>query len=294
MTGGERLTLCAGELSVDILPALGGSIGKFEWVVGTKRQQLFRGDNGAAHSALDTGCFPMVPYVNRIRGGTFDCDGKTVRLAPNMAGDSSPLHGQGWLGRWTVTDASECHAVMSFVHDAGEWLWNYDAQQHIELDPDGLSVTLSCTNRSPDRMPCGLGLHPYYPCDAETVFDTKVESAWTIDAAVLPVENVPATGRYDLHDRRICGQSLDNGFDGWSGNATIRWPGKEVALRLSSFDAQRLQIYSPEGGGLFVAEPVQQANAALNEPQECWAELGVTLLETGETASISARFSLIR
>ena len=45
--------------------------------------------------------FPLVPFVNRIRGGRFTFRGREVRLAPNMAGDPSPLHGQGWLNPWT-------------------------------------------------------------------------------------------------------------------------------------------------------------------------------------------------
>jgi len=142
-------------------------------------------------------------------------------------------------------------------------------------------------------MPCGLGFHPYYPCGPDTVLDTEVASAWTIDAAVLPVDKVPATGRYDLRERRICGQGLDNGFDGWGGTATITWPGEEARVRLSSTDAGRFQVYSPETGGLFVAEPFQNANAALNEPQSEWSSLGITILEQGESVTVHARLDVI-
>ena len=47
-------------------------------------------------------------------------------------------------------------------------------------------------------MPCGLGQHPYFPCGPQTRIDTRVTDAWTIDEHVLPVEKVPAEGRYDL------------------------------------------------------------------------------------------------
>ena len=50
-----------------------------------------------SENVLDAASFPLVPYVNRIRGGRFTFRGREVRLAPNMAGDPSPLHGQGWL-----------------------------------------------------------------------------------------------------------------------------------------------------------------------------------------------------
>jgi aldose 1-epimerase len=288
-----RLTLRAGDLTVQLLPEIGGSIARFDRIVGERRQALLRGAEGAVDDVLETGSFPMVPYVNRIRGGAFTCDERLVTLAPNMAGDASPLHGQGWLAAWQVIESGEDRAVLAFHHQAGEWPWEYEATQSFRLNPDGLSLELSCRNLSPERMPCGLGFHPYYPCAADTMLDTEVASVWTVDAAVLPVDNVPATGRYDLRARRICGQALDNGYDGWGGTASITWPGEGASLRLSSPDAGRFQVYSPAVGGLFVAEPVQQANAALNAPQPDWPSLGITLLEQGQSTTITARLDVV-
>jgi aldose 1-epimerase len=287
------LTLRAGELEVQLPPAIGGSIARFDRRVGERVQPLLRAADADSSDVLEAACFPLVPFANRIRNGAFTCDGREIRLSPNMAGDPSPLHGQGWLAAWDVIDAGEAHAILSFHHAAGQWPWNYEATQSFALDPQGLSIALSCRNLSRERMPCGLGFHPYYPCTSETVLDTEVASAWTIDAAVLPVANVPATGRYDLRARRICGQGLDNGFDGWGGTATITWPGEDASLRLSSADAGRFQVYSPAEGGLFVAEPVQNANAALNAPQSEWPSLGITLLEQGQSAVLHARVEVI-
>lgn len=289
----RRLSLRAGALEVDVEPSVGGSITRFERVGAQRRQPLLRGTDAQPPTVLDTGCFPLVPFANRIRGGRFTCDGREVRLAPNMAGDASPLHGQGWLASWQVEEAAEATCELSWRHEAGEWPWAYQARLRFALDTAGLSLALTCRNLSPERMPCALAFHPYYPCTPDTVLDTEVASAWTIDAAVLPVDNVPATGRYDLKQRRICGQGLDNGFDGWSGTARIGWPGEEAALVLSSRDAGRFQVYSPETGGVFVAEPVQNANAALNQPQEEWPQLGIVLLEQEQEHRLHARFDVI-
>ena len=290
---GERLSLSAGDLRVELLPDVGGSILRFDRLDGTSRQPLLRGTDASIEDVLDAACFPLVPFANRIRGGRFTCDGRAIDLAPNMAGDASPLHGQGWRAAWRVTEADGAHACLLYRHASDEWPWDYETSQRIELDSGGLTLTLSCTNLSAEPMPCGLGYHPYYPCDADTVLDTTVAAAWTVNAAVLPVDCVPATGCYDLRQRRICGQSLDNGFDGWGGTAFIRWPAQPAALRLSSPDAARFQLYSPAEGGLFVAEPVQNANAALNAPQEQWPGLGIALLGRGERAVLHARFDVV-
>ncbi len=186
----------------------------------------------SSENVLDAASFPLVPYVNRIRGGRFTFRGREVRLAPNMAGDPSPLHGQGWLNPWAVAEADERRAVLGFRHDPGEWPWAYEARQEFALDERGLSIGLTCRNTSDEPMPCGLGQHPYFPCGPETELDTQVTHAWTVDEQVLPVDRVVADGRYDLRERLVCGQGLDNGFDGWTGEARMSDP--ELAVRPQS------------------------------------------------------------
>jgi len=288
----ERITLRAGALELQVTPAVGGSIARFDWLGPGGRQPLLRGNDGHFSDVIEAACFPLVPFANRIRGGGFWCGGRNIVLTPNLAGDASPLHGQGWRAAWTVERVLSDAIEMTYRHGAGEWPWTYEAHQRMTLTPGGLSIELRCRNLSALPMPCGLGLHPYYPCDAQTLLDTSVSSAWTIDEAVLPVACVAATGRYSLRNRLICGQRLDNGFDGWTSPARITWPGRVMALALASGDASRFQVYSPGEGGFFVAEPVQNANCALNAPQAEWKNLGIELLAEGESRRLLARFSV--
>jgi aldose 1-epimerase len=248
--------------------------------------------HSSLENVLDAASFPLVPYVNRIRGGRFTFRGREVRLAPNMAGDPSPLHGQGWRNAWSVEEASERRAVLAFRHDPGEWPWAYDARQEVTLDERGLAIGLTCRNTSIEPMPCGLGQHPYFPCGPETELDTRVTHAWTVDEQVLPVDRVVADGRYDLRERRVCGQGLDNGFDGWTGEARISDPEWPYDLILSSPQARFFQLYSPAAGGIFVAEPVTHANAALNAPEAEWAALGLRVLEPGEAMRLDLRLEV--
>jgi len=46
-------------------------------------------------------------------------------------------------------------------------------------------------------------------------------------------------------------------------------------------------------GDIFVAEPVTHANAALNEPEERWSELGMRVLGPGEEMSLQMRLEVI-
>jgi aldose 1-epimerase len=252
-----------------------------------------RESHSPLEKAVDAASFPLVPYVNRIRGGRFSFRGHEVRIAPNMAGDPSPLHGQGWINRWSIEWARERQAALRFRHEPGEWPWLYDAWQGFELDEGGLTIKLECQNLAEEPMPCGLGQHPYFPCGPETRLDTEVTHVWTIDEHVLPVEKVPAEGRFDLRDRLVCGQGLDHGFGGWGGEARMSDPEWPYELSLKSADARFFQLYSPQGGGIFVAEPVSHANAALNAPEEEWAELGMRVLDPGEAMSLTMRLEVI-
>ena len=287
------VTLRAGKLSLQLNPSIGGSISAFGWTDEGRSRPILRECHSPLEKVLDASCFPLVPYVNRIRGGCFTFRDRVVRLKPNMAGDPSPLHGQGWLNPWQVEHSDERSALLRYRHEAAEWPWTYDASEHFSLDGRGLSIRLECRNASDEPMPCGLGVHPYFPCGPETRIDTDVDCAWTVDKDVLPVAKVPAEGRYDLRNRSACGQDLDNGFGDWNGEAHLsdpRWP---YDVRLSSPDARFFQLYSPPADGIFVAEPVTHANCALNHPESEWPELGMRVLQPGEDMSLEARLEVI-
>jgi|SRR5690242_4185171 len=287
------LTLTSGNLRLRLSPSIGGAISGLEWGDGSETHPVLRKCHSPLEKVLDASCFPLVPYVNRIRGGRFNFHGREIRLEPNMPGDPSPLHGQGWLNPWTVEKSGASTAALTYRHEAGEWPWAYEARQDFALDDGELAVRLTCLNLAAGPMPCGLGFHPYFPCGPETRIDTDVAVAWTVDQHVLPIEKVPAQGRYDLRDRLVCGQSLDNGFGGWAGEARMSDPGWPFDLRLSSPQAKFFQLYSPPQGSIFVAEPVTHANAALNHPETEWPELRMRVLDPGESMTLDMRVEVI-
>ena len=292
MAQGTPISLSAGNLRLKLSPSIGGAISAFEWITDATARPILRKCNSSLENVLEACSFPLVPYVNRIRGGRFAFRGRQVQIALNMPGDPSPLHGQGWLNPWVVEQSDEASAVLSYRHEAGEWPWSYEATQEFSLDPGGYSLRLACLNTSGEPMPCGLGQHPYFPCGPDTEIDTRATHAWTIDKDVLPVDKVVADGRYDLRERLVCGQDLDNGWGGWDGSARMTDPDWPYSIELSSLQARFFQLYSPPAGGIFVAEPVTHANAALNAPEEQWPDLGMRVLEPGEAMSLDMRLDV--
>jgi aldose 1-epimerase len=286
--------LSRGPLSLRLAPGRGGGVASFEYcTLSDGNIPIFRLSELGDTSPTALASFPLVPFVNRVRGGAFSFRGRRVTLERNMPPDPSPLHGQGWLHAWEVERLESDHAELVYRHAADEWPWAYEARQTFALDDEGMTLDLACTNLSGEPMPCGLGQHPYFLCTPDTRLDTGVDTVWTIDEHVLPVEQVPAAGRFDLRDRLVCGQGLDHGFGGWSGRAIISDPQLPFRIIISSPDSNFFQLYSPASGGIFVAEPVTHANAAMNAPEEEWAELGMRVLEPGETMSLRMRVDVL-
>jgi aldose 1-epimerase len=288
----DILTLSSPHLELQLSPSIGGAISRLAYLGAGRATSILRDSHTPPENVLEAASFPLVPYVNRVRDGSFTFRGRTISMIPNMAGDPSPLHGQGWLNPWNVEEASESRAFLSYRHEPDEWPWSYEARQEFRIEEAVLWIGLTCRNTSGEPMPCGLGQHPYFPCSASTLIETGVTHAWTVDEQVLPVEKVPASGRYDLSNRLICGQDLDNGFGGWSGRALMDDPVWPFELELSSLQARFFQIYSPASGGIFVAEPVSHANAAMNAPEADWPELGLRVLDPGEEMRLDMRLEV--
>jgi aldose 1-epimerase len=288
----DVLTLSSGILELQLSPSIGGAISQLAWIGDGGRRAILRQSHTPLENVLDASSFPLVPFVNRIRGGCFSFRGRRVQLSPNMKGDPSPLHGQGWTSEWRVESSSGDEAVLAFDHNPDEWPWAYEARQHFRVEANALHLQLTCLNGSSEAMPCGLGYHPYFPCGPQTRIQTEVREVWTVDENVLPVARMPAVGRYSIGDDPVCGRGLDNGYGGWSGRALLTDAGWPFEVELSSPQARFFQLYSPDRGGIFVAEPVTHANAALNEPEQDWEGLGIRILEPGEEVQLQARIAI--
>lgn len=284
----SRLGLRAGDLSLELDAAVGGSIARYDLHRGSAVEPLMRPAAEGYTDAVQGACFPLVPYSNRVRDGVFSFSAREVRLTPNMPPQRHPLHGFGWRGAWTVEAQTDTSATLAFVWPGGEWPWSFEARQTLTLDEAGLAIALTVENTSAEPMPAGLGLHPFFPCPPGTVLDADVGEVFTVDDALFPNGREPATGRYDLRERVISGAGLDNGYGGWNGVATIRWP-SGLGLRITSPE-RWFQVYAPTDQPVLAAEPVTHANGALNAPPDEQAALGLRVLAPGETLTLNARF----
>ena len=190
---------------------------------------ILRKCNSPLEKVLDAACFPLVPYVNRIRGGSFTFRGRTVRLEPNMAGDPSPLHGQGWLNPWDRRAPGRNERGPDLPPRGGRMALVVRGAAGIRARrARPLGSPRPAATRATSRCPAASATTPISHADPRPGSIPASTCAWTVDEKVLPVEKVPAEGRYDLRDRLVCGQGLDNGFGGWGGRGADERPGLAI------------------------------------------------------------------
>lgn len=284
------LSLRAGRLAVDLAPDAGGSIARF--VVEGVGDLLRPASDAALASGtgMDTACYPLVPYSNRIANGRLAFDGEVFQLGRNWPGVRHPMHGDGWRHTWEVVHRDHGRADFAYLHERGtagsEWPFRYRARQSFVLDETGLTVELSIENLEHRDVPAGLGLHPFFVRDADTELICRLEGVWRTDSEVLPVQRVPLPPDWDFSTSRpISGMRLDHCFDGWGGEAAITWPQRGLRLELAATEAFRhLVIYVPDGQRYFCVEPVSHANGAI----------GQTRLAAGATLAGIVSFRLVQ
>ena len=275
------------EFSAEVLPHIGGGLANFRH----RGIDLLRPAGPETLGNADPfgiACFPMVPFVGRIREGRFG----DVVLEPNHPVSAYPLHGHGWQTNWEVAGHQADSCWLSYRHQGGAWPWSYAAKQLYRLSECGLTMLLTVRNLSDRLMPVGLGQHPYFPRGEGCRIETELSSVlWPSEDLVADeIRPVPADWGFDpVHEVGLV--PLDHGFAGWRGAAEIVWDDRPARLRVTASASGRfLQIYAPPGEDFFCLEPMSSMPDAVN-----WKggaeESGLCLLGPGESAALECLFS---
>jgi aldose 1-epimerase len=248
------------QMRLTLDPRRGGVVRELKW----RGFDILRPTpDGAGDDPLDTACFPMVPYVNRVAHGRFTFEGRSVQLARNWSGDPHPLHGQGWRSPWGVTTASKSSATLRFEGGGDEWPWPYSCEQRFQLQQETLSIELTVRNLSEQPMPAMLGLHPYFPDAHHARLLAQLPRVWLTDREALPTEEASTPPAWSFEPARTVNTvALDHGFTGWNGVAFLKWPQYTVTLRAP--DCRFLHIYAPTGRDFFCIEPQTAPPGALS------------------------------
>lgn len=259
----QTIELSHGDWRVLVCAELGGSIVGAWW----RGMPVLRegGEQALAQrNVRRMGCYPLVPYSNRIGYGRFDWHGETHHLRPNFPGEPHALHGFGWQRAWRVAQSAHDQVVLSLEHDADlDWPYACTVEQRIAIDANRLSLALAITNRAACDVPAGLGWHPYFPLTPATRLQTGWRHMLSLGTDKLPdgVRPVPASLRFDRP--RALGEVLvDDCFTDWCGEAMISE--RASRLHVQAQDLPAAVLFRPPGASFFAFEPVTHSNNALN------------------------------
>jgi aldose 1-epimerase len=263
------LQLCAGDLSVELIPELGGSVASFRKRSGKRLIDLMRPLSESAQRNWDpTGAalFPMLPYTNRIGNNRFDFEGRTYLFEPNCPGQRFNLHGTGWLARWTVACASPASAELTLDHVAPTEPYSYSAFERFVLTEQWLAITLGITNRGQHAMPFGFGLHPSWNREPGMTLRFRSMYFWVESPQHIATHRISTPIELDFSAARPLPDTWRNNcYSEWDGAAEISFPCAGLAVRIEAERIFRhLMLYCDPDKSDFCLEPQTHAAGALN------------------------------
>lgn len=241
---------------VEVDPALGAGLASYAF---DGRPVLRPRDRGAPEPVLGLAMNLLVPWSNRISGGGFEWEGAFHPLAPNLAGEPCPIHGNAWQAAWTPRRGSPTEALLSLASN-GPGPFAYEAQVAYALTEGALTTRLTVTSRAERALPYGLGFHPWPPRGEGTRLRAVAGRVQLQDERHLPTDTVSLAERPDWDfraPRPLPRAWVNNAFEGWDGHALIEQPGLglDVEIRAPGLDVFVLYAPSP-GAGFFCFEPV--------------------------------------
>ncbi|NBU44980.1 MAG: aldose 1-epimerase [Betaproteobacteria bacterium] len=273
------LELHSGNLHCALRPDLGGCLAGLwlgdEPVLRSTAPQALK-------SARESGCFPLVPFSNRIAQAHLQWQGTSHPLVRNNGDEPHAIHGVGWQRAWQVLEHTESSAFLSYEHRADSgWPFAFDASQMIQVQPNRLTLTLSITNQAHTAAPVGLGWHPYFVKRAHSQLGFQASGRWEMGADKLPTHRTAITGLSADCDTL----DVDHCYDGWNGTLSLHDAVLQVHVQSSM---RRLVVFTNPTRDNVAIEPVSHVNNAVHLVREGVADaqtLGLVVLPPGESMS---------
>ncbi|MGE3075113.1 MAG: aldose 1-epimerase [Dehalococcoidia bacterium] len=258
---------------------------------GTEIPLLFAPDDPREYEQhpLIGGCYPMAPWPNRIRQGTFHWGEREYRVPMDVNGEA--LHGLVFDRPWEVV-ARVGRVVEMTCAFGSAWPWDGRAWQRIELGRGFLAMKME-VRAGREAFPAGCGWHPWFRRRVGGSADAKVtvptSRRYVLEKLLPTGENVAVEGDFALDGRPLGGRSLDDCYTGFErGAATIEWGGLRLEV---AFECPRphMQVYTRPDS--FCLEPQTCAPDAFNLASRGAVSDGTAVVAPGRPLALSMRWT---
>ena len=279
-----------------LVPTLGGGVAAWQREGAQGVQDLWRPWDGLSTDRYTLASFPLVPWSNRISQGGFVHEGVTYPMHPNRTGEPYPIHGDGWLQAWQLSQpaADTVEMTLTSKHFDGA-PYHYKSLQRFVLHENGMRQTLQVTHLGAASLPYGLGQHPAFLRTPLATLQAPVQGVWLSGADPLPTTHTQdfPTSWDPRASMPVSGSLIDNAYTGWTGNAHIDWPEQGLRLHMDvpEISKQGLNkgyclLYRPSQGPHFCFEPVTHPIDAFHVD----GMPGLQVLQTGQTMSLQVEW----
>ena len=183
---------------------------------------------------------PLVPWPNRLHGGTYAWDGREHTVPLDEPDQGNALHGLTRWRSWRAVDRSASAVTMTLrLHPSEAYPFCLDLAVRYALSAEGLTVETTATCVGRDAAPYAQGAHPYLTVGGrldDAVLTVPASSWLPTDEDQVPTGTAPVDGTpYDLRSPRAIGElRIDHAFTdlvrGADGRAVLRLAAGERAV----------------------------------------------------------------
>jgi aldose 1-epimerase len=282
----NELRISDGPIEVVVVPEIGARLHR----VRAFGHDVLRTPVDPATHAEDPffwGSYVMAPWCNRIDAGAVQVEAQRVALASNFP-DGSAIHGQVYARPWDVLGDGTLR-----IRAGGDgWPWVYEVSQRIQVVEGTVRIELALTNRSPDPMPAGLGIHPWFRRPLLVAI-----RADRVHPSNLPTEPLPepVSGPFDLRTVGAMADDLDaTWLDLAEPPVELRWPEHDIrAVMRTAPPASYVVAASPGSLGAIAVEPETHAPQGLRRMLE-GEPGGLARLAPGKTLRLDVELAFER
>ena len=270
------LTLRAGGSTAVVHPGIGGRLGQLDLGDGPILRSYSAGLGG-----FDWGCYPLIPWSNRLPGGTLRVDDIVVELPVNHP-DGSAIHGLAASCPWSVVERTD--RSVELVVDLHGGPYDVRGAQSYELADGRLDLRVRATNTGTRAVPVGIGIHPWFPAGPIRV---PAERRWPGEP--LPTgPPIEVAGRYDLRTSTVAAP-MDVCFTDLT-RAWVDVPGARLGWE---GPVTHVVVFSGRPGWVCV-EPVTMANDGIALAEAGENGHGVQVLAPGRSIEVAYSFDRTR
>lgn len=183
---GQRLSIQDQDLELTVLKDDAARIQSLKF----KGVEILRQHNPQS-KAFQYGCFPMIPWVGRMKGGDIAFKDQKYHLYQNKG--QNAMHGMAHFEDWQLVAYKPNFVKFSF--QVGEpWPWPCQAEQTLELKENKLFMQLKLTCER-GEFPVDAGWHPWFLKDPDATGAEQLQIKFKADdMEEIGADEIP-TGR---------------------------------------------------------------------------------------------------